>query len=130
MINVSAFKVQEICCDATSVNLPDKVSFFYKSTFHNDCAKGRVHVDFSVNVKGTPVAYFGIWRFRVNFWLREETTTVTDEEGFEYYKHGFRLALVEAEKFVASKYKVKSVLTPPSNEELSEKYKSFTGKPV
>jgi len=45
------------------------------------------------------------------------TETVTDinyEQGFEYYKDGFRRALAEAEKFVQAKYKFNSILTPPT----------------
>jgi hypothetical protein len=128
MLNLSATAVQHICCDATSVNLPEKVSFFYKSSFHNTSTEGRVRVDFSLNVKGTPVAYFGIWRFRVSFWLPKEISAVTYEEGFEYYKSGFRIALEEAEKFVSEKYRVHSIMPPPTDAELLEKYKAFGAK--
>ena len=128
MENIPAAKIQQICCDATSLNKPEKVSFFYKSSFHRALAQGRVHVDFSLNVKGIPVAYFGIWRYRVSFWLGADVTDITQEQGFEFYKTGFHLALEQAEKFVHEKYQVTSVMVPPTEELLLEKYNAFGKK--
>ena len=126
MLHLPVTYVQEICCDATSLVMPEQVSFSYRSSFHN--AHGRVHVDFSVNVKGVPVAYFGIWRFRVNFWLLKEVDAISYVDGFEYYKSGFRIALTAAEKFVAEKYNARSVMPTITDEILWEKYEGFRDK--
>ena len=132
MINVPASNTQEICCDATSPNIPEKASFFFKSSYHKHdvVAKGRVHIDFSLHVIKQPVQPLGIWRCRVNYWLKETTTEISYEQGLEYYKDGFRRALAEAEKFVQAKYKFNSVLTPPTDEALLEKYKSILAKQI
>ena len=128
MIDVPPFKVQEICCDATSPNIPDKASFFFKSSYHNISEKGKVRVDFSLHIIKQPVQPLGIWRCRVNFWLSASTTEINYEQGFEYYKEGFRRALTEAEMFVKLKYKVNSISPPPTDTELLEKYKAILAK--
>lgn len=128
MIELPITKTQEICCDATSPNIPDKASFFFKSSYHNVCNKGRVHVDFSLHIIKQPVQPLGIWRCRVNFWLQQTVDEVSYEQGLEYYKNGFRLALAEAEKFVQAKYKLNSILPPPTDAELLEKYKTILAK--
>ncbi len=120
--------VQEIYCDATSPNIPDKTSFFFKSSYHNICVSGRVHIDFSLHVIKQPVQPIGIWRCRVNFWLKEAVTKVSYDEGFEFYKEGFTRAMTGAEKFVQGKYKLTSTLPELSNEELLEKYKAILAK--
>jgi len=130
MTNISFSNVQEICCDATSPNIPEKASFFFKSSFHKHdlLTKGRVHIDFSLHVIKQPVQPLGIWRCRVNYWLKTEVTEISYEQGFDYYKDGFRRALAEAEKFVQAKYKFNSVLAPPTDSQLLEKYKAILAK--
>lgn len=128
MINVPSSKPQEICCDATSPNIPDKASFFFKSSYHNSCLKGRVHIDFSLHVIKQPVQPLGIWRCRVNYWLQETVTDVSYEQGLEFYKDGFRRAIAEAENFVREKYKLNSIFPPPTDDELLEKYKAILAK--
>lgn len=128
MKDVPPYIVQEICCDATSPYIPDKASFFFKSSYHNVCNKGRVHVDFSLHIIKQPVQPLGIWRCRVNFWLQQTVSDITYKQGLEYYKAGFRLALTEAEKFVQNKYKLNSILLPPTDDELLEKYKALLAK--
>ena len=128
MINVPPYLVQEICCDATSSNIPDKASFFFKNSYHNVSEKGKIRVDFSLHIIKQPVQPLGIWRCRVNFWLNATTTEINYEQGLAYYKEGFRRALTQAEKFVQLKYKVNSILTPPTDAELLEKYKAILAK--
>ncbi len=130
MIDIPLSKAQEICCDATSPNIPDKASFYFKSSYHKHdiTEKGRVHINFSLHVIKQPVQPLGIWRCRVNFWLQREVSDINCEQGFEYYKEGFRRALAEAEKFVHAKYKFNSILTPPTDAELFEKYKGILAK--
>lgn len=128
MPTLPAYKIQEICCDATSVHLPDNLSFFFKSSYHNVCTMGRVHVDFSLHVIAKPVQPFGIWRCRVNFWLQDVVKELNDEQGLEYFKEGFRAALAEAEKFVQWKYKVTSIMAAPTDAELAERYKVILAK--
>ncbi len=70
----------------------------------------------------------GIWRCRVNYWLREIVTEVSYEEGFEFYKDGFRRAIIEAENFVRNKYKLNSILSPLDDAALLEKYKAIQAK--
>ncbi len=128
MINLPSYIPQEICCDATSPNIPDKASFFFKSSYHNACLNGRVHIDFSLHVIKQPVQPLGIWRCRVNYWLQETIADVSYDQGFEFYKDGFRIAIAEAESFVREKYKLNSILSPPADEELLEKYKAILAK--
>ena len=130
MINVPPFKAQEICCDATSPNIPEKASFFFKSSYHKHdvVSRGRVHIDFSLHVIQPPAQPLGIWRCRVNYWLQDATLDISYEQGLDYFKDGFRRALAEAELFVKAKYKFQSVFTPPTDEELLVRYKAILAK--
>lgn len=128
MTAVPAYKIQDICCDATSVHIPEGISFFFKSSYHNVCTTGRVHVDFSLHVLAKPVQPLGIWRCRVNFWLQETVNEMSEEQGFEYFKEGFRAALAGAEQFVQGKYRVTSIMAPPTDEELLVRYKAILKK--
>lgn len=128
MPTLPAYTIQKIYCDATSPRIIEGISFFFKSSYHNVCSTGRVHIDFSLHVIAKPVQPLGIWRCRVNFWFPEKVNEVNDGQGFEYYQQGFRLALAEAEKFVQTKYRVTSILTPPNEAELLEKYKVILAK--
>lgn len=128
MIDLCSTTAQEICCDATSPYIPDKASFFFKSSYHNACLTGRVHVDFSLHVIKQPVQPLGIWRCRVNFWLKKTVAEVSYDEGFEFYKDGFKRAMTGAGKFIHEKYKLTSTLPEPSKEELLEKYKAILAK--
>lgn len=128
MIKLPSFTAQEICCDATSPHIPDKASFFFKSSYHKACLKGRVHIDFSLHVIKQTVQPLGIWRCRVNYWLQDTVADVSYEQGFEFYKDGFRRAIAEAENFVREKYKLNSIFPPPTDEELFEKYKAILAK--
>jgi hypothetical protein len=118
-------KIQEIYCDASTEKTPDKVSFFYKSSIHHDPRHGRLHVDFTLQIKGMPVAYWGYWRSRVSFWLGANAAQPDSAAEFDCYKTGFRLALAEAAKFIQKKYGIASILNPPTDEELFEKYKAL-----
>ncbi len=79
MLSTTGYYAQEICCDATSPNIPDKASFFFKSRYHKHdvITKGRVHVDFSLHFIKQPVQPLGIWRCCVNYWLKETPTEIS-----------------------------------------------------
>jgi hypothetical protein len=128
MINSANIAAQEICCDATSPYVTETVSFFLKSSYHAALPKGKVHVDFSVHVIKQPVQPMGIWRCRVNYWLAEVPKEVSFEDGFEFYKDGYRRALGYAEEFIKHKYNLHSVGKMPADETLMEKYKAMIEK--
>lgn len=130
MINVPVSTAQEICCDATSPNIPDKASFFFKSSYHKHdvISRGRVHIDFSLHVIQPPAQPLGIWRCRVNYWLQDAILDISYEQGLEFFKDGFRRALAEGELFVKAKYKFHSVFTPPSDAELHTRYDAILAK--
>jgi len=122
MMDQAEVNVQEIYCDGTSHQMPDKPFFSYKSTFHNDSARRRVHIDLSLHVVNKPSQHLGTWRCRVNLWLPANGNEADSDRWFEHYKTGFRLALAGAAKFVDEKYGIKDILAPQSNEELLARY--------
>lgn len=113
--------IQHIICDGTLPHIPANPFFSYKSTFHQP-GDDRVHIDFSLHVIDKPSTNLGIWRCRINIWLKEKNDLVDKPKALSYYIEGFQMAFDEAERFVETKYGLKKILAPQTKEQLKERY--------